>query len=129
MRFLIWLLTTAIALSVAAWMLDGIWFEGSTGTFTEQVEDKWLTVAIVTLILGGISAFVKPIVQLLSLPLVILTVGLFLIVINALMLMLTGWIAGQFDLGFHVDGFWTAVLGSIIISLVTWAIDTMLAQD
>ena len=51
----------------------------------------------------------KPIVTFLSIPFIILTLGLFLLVINALMLMLTGWMAGQLDIGFHVDGFWTAL--------------------
>ena len=67
--------------------------------------------------------------KLLSLPFIILTLGLFLLVINALMLMLTGWIAGQADLGFHVDGFWTALLGSIVITLVTGFIDLVVVDE
>ena len=54
----------------------------------------------------------------LSIPFIILTLGLFLLVINALMLMLTGWLAGELDIGFHVDGFWTAVGGAIVITIV-----------
>ena len=82
------------------------------------------------LILGVVSSFVKPIVTFFSIPFIILTIGLFLLVINALMLMLTGWIAGLFDIGFHVDGFWAAVLGSIVITIVNWAIDvTVLKED
>ena len=61
--------------------------------------------------MGLVTSFVEPVVKLLSLPFIILTLGLFLFVINALMLMLTGWLADRLDLGFHVDGFWTAVLG------------------
>lgn len=124
-----WLLTTALALSIAAWLLDGIAFEGSSGTFTEQVQDKWLDVLLVALILGVITSFVKPIVQFLSLPFIILTIGLFLLVINALMLMLTAWIAGEVGIGFEVDGFWTAVVGSIIITIVTWAVDLVVDRD
>ncbi|MDP3890759.1 phage holin family protein [Nocardioides sp.] len=129
MRFVSWLLTTALALSIAAWLLDGIAFEGSSGTFTEQVQDKWLDVLLVALILGVITSFVKPIVQFLSLPFIILTIGLFLLVINALMLMLTAWIAGEVGIGFEVDGFWTAVVGSIIITIVTWAVDLVVDRD
>ena len=62
--------------------------------------------------MGVIGAIVKPVVTLLSLPFVILTLGLFLLVINAWMLMLAGWVAGKLDLGFEVDGFWTALLGA-----------------
>ncbi|WP_203337093.1 phage holin family protein [Nocardioides limicola] len=126
MRFLVWLATTAIALTVAAWLIDGISFGPSAGSFTDDVADKWLTVVIVALILGAVSAIVKPLVKLLSLPVIILTVGLFLLVINALMLMLTGWIAGELDVSFSVDGFWSALFGSIIITLVTWLLDNLI---
>ena len=82
------------------------------------------------LILGVVSSFVKPIVTFFSIPFIILTLGLFLLVINALMLMFTAWIAGLFDIGFQVDGFWAAVLGSIVITIVNWAIDvTVLKED
>ena len=69
----------------------------------------------------------KPILQILSIPFIIVTLGLFLLVINAGMLLLTGWLAEQFDLGFHVDGFWTAVGGAIVITIVTWMVDGFLA--
>jgi putative membrane protein len=123
-----WLLTTALALSVAAWVFQGISFAGSSGTFTEQVEDKWLDVLLVSLILGVVTSFVKPIVQLLSLPFIIVTIGLFLLVINALMLLLTAWIADTVGIGFEVDGFWTAVGGSIVITVVTWAVDLVVGR-
>ncbi len=129
MRIILWLLTNAIAVSAAAWLLDGIWFEGSSGTFTEQVQDKWLPVLIVAAILGVVTAFVRPLVNLLSLPLIILTIGLFLLVTNALMLMLTGWLAGLVGIGFHVEGFWTAVGGAIVITVVTWVVDLLVGQD
>ena len=66
-----------------------------------------------------ITSFVRPIVNLLSLPLIILTLGLMLLVVNALMLLLTSKIADSLDLGFHVDGFWTALWGSIVISIAS----------
>ena len=73
---------------------------------------------LVALIMCAVSAFVAPVAKFLSFPVIILTIGLFLLVVNALMLMLTGWIAGELDLGFTVAGFWTALFGSIIISIV-----------
>jgi putative membrane protein len=72
---------------------------------------------------------VKPILQILSIPFIIITLGLFLLVINAGMLLLTGWFAKQFDLGFHVNGFWTAVGGAIVITIVTWIVDGFMASD
>jgi putative membrane protein len=76
-----------------------------------------------------VSSFVKPIVTFFSIPFIILTLGLFLLVINALMLMFTAWIAGVLDIGFHVNGFWNAVLGSIVITLVNWGIGATLLKD
>ena len=69
---------------------------------------------------------VKPVLTLLSLPLVILTIGLFLLVINAFMLQLTSWLADKLDIGFHVDGFMTAVGGAIVITIVTWGVNAAL---
>jgi putative membrane protein len=84
---------------------------------------------LVALILGLVSNVVKPVVTFFSIPFIILTVGLFLLVINALMLMLTAWIAGGVGIGFHVDGFWNAVGGSIIITLVTWGTASLVKDD
>jgi len=122
-RFVTWLLTTAGGVAVAAWLLDGITIKG------DEWQDKILPLLGAALILGIVSAFVAPVVKVLSLPFIILTVGLFLLVINALMLLLTSWVADQADIGFHVEGFWTAVVGSIIITIVTWFIDRAVAQD
>ena len=129
MRFVVWLLTNAIALAVAAWIFDGIWFEGASQPFRAEVEDKWFELLLVALILGAISSFVKPILQILSIPFIIITLGLFLLVINAGMLLLTSWLAEQLDIGFHVDGFWTAVGGAIVITVVTWMVDGFLQSD
>ena len=123
-----WLLTYAAGLAVAAWLLDGIWFEGATSGSAE-LQDKWLDVLAVALILGLVSTFVEPVVKLLSLPFILVTIGLFLLVINALMLLLTEWIADLVGIGFHVDGFWNALLGSIIITLVTGFIDVAVLDD
>lgn len=116
-----WLLTNAVALAAACQLFAGIGFDGADAGRAE-VADKLGPLLFVALILGLVNAVVRPVVKVLSLPLVILTLGLFLLVVNALMLFVTEWLAGLFDLGFHVDGFWTAVGGAIVITVVTWLV-------
>lgn len=128
MRFVTWLLSTALAVAVAAWLLDDIWFDGPP-TGMDEVREKIVPLLLVSLILGAVTAFVKPVVKLLSLPFIVLTIGLFLLVINAAMLLLTAWIAEQLDIGFHVEGFWTAVLGGLVITVVTAFTDVALKDD
>jgi putative membrane protein len=119
-RFVTWLLTTAAGVAVATWLFDGIYFTGpSSGQ--QEVSHKVAPLLLVALILGLVSGLVRPVVTFFSIPFIILTLGLFLLVINALMLMLTAWIAGGVGVGFHVDGFWTALGGSIVVTLVNWA--------
>lgn len=117
MRFILNLLAAAVAFWVATKLLPNQIVVSSTGDTARY----WGTLVIVALIFGLINAVVKPIVQTLGCALVVLTLGLFLIVINAAMLMLTSWISGQLDVPFHVASFWPgAVIGSIVISVVTW---------
>ncbi|MFD4986023.1 phage holin family protein [Streptomyces sp. NPDC058374] len=119
-NFLVKTLANAAALLVAVWLLKDITLTGdSTG-------NKALTLVVVALIFGLVNFLVKPVVKVLTFPLFVLTLGLITLVVNALMLMLTSWLAGQFDLSFHVDGFWTAVLGGLIISVVSWALNVAL---
>jgi putative membrane protein len=120
-----WLISNAVALTVAAWLIDGISFTGPADGIAE-IEHKALPMIGVALILGIVSALVKPVLTILSLPIVILTLGLFLLVINAAMLLLTGWLAGRLDIGFHVTGFWPAMGGAIVITIVTWFVDKVL---
>ncbi len=119
MKFLIWLAVNVLALGAAAWLFDGITLTGDTNT------DKLLTLILVGLIFGLITSFVRPIVRLLSLPLIVLTLGLILFVINAFMLLLTSWIADSLDLGFDVDGFWVALWGSIVISIASVVLEAI----
>ncbi|WP_328674378.1 phage holin family protein [Streptomyces sp. NBC_00322] len=120
MNFLVKTIANAAALLVAIWLLEDITLTGdSTG------KKAW-TLVLVALLFGLVNFLVKPIVKLLTLPLFILTLGLITLVINALMLLLTSWLADQFDLNFHVEGFWTAVLGGLIISVVSWAMNVAL---
>jgi putative membrane protein len=122
MRFLLSVLTGAVALSLAAWMFDGITIGGATQN------DQLVTLLVVAAIFGVVNAIVRPIVNVLSIPLYILTLGLFFFVVNALMLMLTSWIAGQLGVPFEVDGFWTAVFGAIVITLASALIGLVLPK-
>jgi putative membrane protein len=122
-NFVVKTLANAVALGVAIWLVGKITLTGdSTG-------HKALTLILVALIFGVVNWVVKPIVKLLSLPLFILTLGLFTLVVNALMLMLTSWLSGRLDLDFHVDGFWAALIGGLIISIVSWALHVVLPDE
>ncbi|WP_274560499.1 phage holin family protein [Streptomyces spiramyceticus] len=120
MNFVVKTIANAAALLVAIWLIKDITLTGdSTG-------NKAMTLIIVALLFGLVNFLVKPVVNLLTLPLFILTLGLITLVINALMLLLTSWLADKFDLSFHVEGFWTAVVGALIISIVSWALNVVL---
>ena len=120
MRLIVRLLAGAVALAVAAGLIEGI--SVGPGTTGERV----LTLLAVAVIFGLVNAIVRPIVRLISLPLFILTLGLFTFVVNALMLLLTAWIGDQFDLAFEVDGFWAALLGALVISVVSFVLNLLL---
>ncbi|MFI6207237.1 phage holin family protein [Streptomyces sp. NPDC051041] len=120
MNFVVKTIANAGALAVAVWLLDKITLTGDgTGR-------KAGTLILVALLFGLVNFLVKPVVRLLSLPLLVLTLGLFTLVVNALMLLLTSWLADKLDLSFHVEGFWTAVVGGLIISIVSWALHVVL---
>jgi putative membrane protein len=120
MNFAVKTIANAAALWVAVWLVQDITLTGdSTGR-------KIGTLIVVALLFGLVNFLVKPVVKLLSFPLFVLTLGLFTLVVNALMLLLTSWLADKFDLAFHVEGFWTAVLGALIISVVSWALNMIL---
>ncbi|MFG2640963.1 phage holin family protein [Streptomyces sp. NPDC048370] len=120
MNFVVKTLANAGALGVAIWLVQDITLTG------DSTANKAWTLILVALVFGLVNVVVKPIVKLISLPLFILTLGLITLVINALMLMLTSWLADKLDLSFHVEGFWTAVLGGLIISVVSWALNVVL---
>ena len=122
-----WLITS-LALALAAQLIDGIRFSGPAGGQAE-IEEKLLPLLGVALISAVVTAFVKPVLTILSIPFILVTLGLFLIVLNALLLELTAWIADGLGIGFHVDGFWPAVGGAIIISITTWILDALIGVD
>jgi len=98
----------AVALYAAVWLVPGIEFRGD-----------WTGVLWLALISGLLNALVRPVLKFLTCPLIILTLGLFTLVINTGMLMLTSRIGQAFGIGLTVDGFWTALLGSLVISVVS----------
>ncbi|MCW2855242.1 MAG: putative rane protein [Marmoricola sp.] len=114
MKFVIWVVINALGLGAAVWLFKGITLAGASGD-GQKIE----TLLVVGLIFGLITRVVRPIVNLLALPFIILTLGLGLFVTNALMLLLTSKISGSIGLHFHVDGFWTAVWGGIVISIAS----------
>jgi len=119
-NLIIRLLANAVALAVASWIVSGITLEGAT------TSRRIVTLLIVAAIFGIVNAVVRPIVKLLSLPFIILTLGLLIFVINAAMLLLTSWITGKLDVQFHVDGFWAALLGSLVITVVGMLLNAVL---
>ena len=94
-----------------------------------EIEHKLLPLLGVALILALVTALVKPVLVVLSFPVILLTLGLFLIVVNAILLLITDWLADLFDVGFHVTGFWPAVGGAIIISITTWVLDALVGVE
>ena len=123
-----WLVTNAVALAVACQLFDGIGFHGGATTGWDEVSDKLGPLLFVALILGIVNSFVSPVLKFLSIPFIIITLGLFLLVINAVMLLFTEWLAGLFDIDFFVDGFWTAVGGALVITVVTWIVGLLLGD-
>ncbi len=123
MRFLLWVVVNALALAAATWLLGGITLTGDT---TGQ---RTATLLVVAVVFGVVNAVVRPVVTLLSLPFIIVTLGLMIFVINALMLLLTSALSGGLGLGFHVDGFGTALVGALVVTVATWVLELVLPGD
>src|SRR4029450_13489001 len=123
MFFLLRLIINAVALLITAWIIPGIHL-GAAGR--HPTTHDWVTLLIVALIFGVVNAVIRPILILVSLPLEIFTLGLFIFVINAFMLLLTSWIAQAMGLGFRVDKFLSALLGALIISVVSFVLSRVL---
>lgn len=122
--FILWrLLINALGLLIAAWIVPGIYL-GAAGR--HPTTNDWVTLLIIALIFGVINVVIRPVAVILSLPLEILTLGLFIFVINAVMLLLTSWIAQGMGLGFRIDGFLPALLGALIVSLVSFVLGHLL---
>src|SRR5579862_6085662 len=107
MRFLVRLLINAAALWVATIVVPGVTYSGG-----------WLPLLGVALVFGVINALIRPIAKLLTFPIVFLTLGLFVLVINGFMLWLTSALSEALALNFHVRGFWAAFWGALVVSVV-----------
>jgi putative membrane protein len=125
-NFAIRVVVNGIALWVAALVVDGVHLGEGDSSWTT----KLLTILFVALIFGVINAFIKPIVKLLSLPFIVLTLGLFTFIVNAFMLQITEWICGWLNLDFTIDDFfWDAVLAAVVITFVSWVLNIVLPDD
>ena len=114
MKFIVRVVINGVAIWLASMLLSGLDIVGGS-TSGQRVG----VFALIALLFGVINAVVKPIVKFLSLPLYVLTLGLFTLVVNALMLMITAWITESWTWGLRVDSFGTAVVGAVIISIVS----------
>ena len=117
MPFLIRLIVNAVALWVATRFVTGVTYTGSV-----------LPMIGVALVFGLVNATIRPLLKLFTFPLYILTLGLFSLVINGLMLRLTSALSGRLGLGFHVDGFLPAVIGALVVSLVSTLLGMLIRE-
>lgn len=117
MRFLLRLLATAAALWVAVVLVPGISYTGG-----------WLGILVVALVFGLVNAVIRPILKVLTCPLVVLTLGLFVFVLNALMLWLAAEISQALGIGFAVRGFWSALIGALIVSIVSTLLNLLVGK-
>lgn len=118
--FIRWIIV-AVSLLVAAWLIPGILISDPNG---------WIAVGVMAAVLGFANAIMRPILVFFSCGCIVLTMGLFMLVINAAMLTLSSWIATNvFQVGFYVDGFWPALFGSIVVSIVSFFLSMFLIDE
>ena len=120
-KLLLRVVVTALGLWVATAIVPGVEVGG-------EGVDQAVTLALVAVVFGVVNALIGPIIKVLAFPLYLLTFGLIAIVANALLFWLTGWLAGLLDLEFIVEGFWAALLGALVVAIVSWAIGAI-ARD
>ncbi len=122
MNFIVRWLVTAIAVGVAVWLVPGIGIVGGT--------EAWAAIAIFGLILSLINISVKPVMQVLSLPITVITLGIFYLVVNTLMLYVAAWLAnGIFKVGIDIATFGSAFVASIVISIVSGIMNALVSSD
>ena len=117
MEFLVRLLVNAAALWVATRVVSGVTFTGD-----------WLPFLGVALVFGVVNAFIRPVAKILTFPIILVTLGIFLFVINGLMLWLTSSLSAALGLGFRVEGFWAAFWGALVVTIVS-AILSIFVRD
>jgi putative membrane protein len=121
-RFLVRWFINAIAIYMAISIVPGI----SLGSNLPQ---PWVAIALLALIFGLLNALLRPLLVLLTCPLIILTLGLGTLLINTLLFYLTGQIGGQFGWGFSVSGFWPAFFGALVVSIVSFVLNVLLKDE
>jgi putative membrane protein len=115
MKIIMRIIVTAIALWAATRLVTGITFAGN-----------WIGLAGVALVFGVLNSFVRPVLTFLAFPLLIVTLGLFTFVLNAVMMLLTSWLSAKLGIGFHVAGFWAAFWGAIVVGIVSFLLSIFL---
>ncbi len=122
MNFIVRWLVTAVAVGVAVWLVPGIAILGNV--------ESWFAIIVVACALSAIDLTVKPILQFLSLPITILTLGIFYLVLNTVMLYLAAWLGNTlFHVGFTIAGFGSAFIAAIIISVVSAIMNAIVGND
>ncbi|HIW76315.1 MULTISPECIES: phage holin family protein [Gordonibacter] len=121
MRFILRWLVTAIAVGVAIWLVPGIELVGGT--------DAWAAIALFGLILSLINISIKPLMQVLSLPITVITLGIFYLIVNTLLLYIAAWLAnGIFQVGIDIATFGSAFVASIVISIVSSLMNSLVGN-
>ncbi|GII31632.1 phage holin family protein [Planotetraspora mira] len=123
MKIILKVLIVAGALWVSTQLVDGITV--NTGSAAKQAG----TLIAVALIFGLVNAVLKPIIKTIGCAFYVLTLGLFALVVNAALLLLTSWVADKVDLPFHVSGFLAAFWGAIIVGVISWVLNMILGDD
>lgn len=116
-------LVSALSLGLATWLLPGIWLD-----VTDRPADAVLTILLVAAIFGVVNAVVKPLFVFVTSPVLLLTLGLFLLVINAALLMLTSWVCAQLGVPWGVAGFWDAFWGAVLVSIVSFILNSFVGN-
>ncbi len=117
-RFIVRWMINAVALFAAVYLVPGIHLQGA-----------WTSIIWLALIFGLINAFLRPLLKLLTCPLILLTLGLFTLVINTFLFWLTGVAGSMFNVGFTIDGLWPAVLGGLVVTVVSVVMSLILKDE
>jgi putative membrane protein len=121
MKLIIRWLIIAASLVVAAWIVPGIYVDSASA---------WIAVGVMAIVLGFVNAFIRPLLAMLSCGCIVATMGLFMLVVNAVTLWLSAYITSNWlGIGFRIDGFWPAFWGSIIVSIVSFVLSMFLIDD
>ncbi|MGI5168303.1 phage holin family protein [Spirillospora sp. CA-253888] len=123
MKILIRIVISAVALWVATALVKGV--DVTAASWGKQA----LTLLVVAIIFGIVNAVLKPVIKVFGCAFYVLTLGLFALVVNAALLMLTSWVAGKMNLPFHVEWFWPAFWGAIIVGVVSWLLNLFVSDD